>query len=314
MASNGLINGNTSPDNSGSIVAPTPAPNAIVPTSTTAQPTVSIPQATASAVDLSDPKMSIAGNIGNYLDPNSSINQLLATKAKQVSNATGTLNSSMTDSAISNGIIANAQTMAQNDQNTYASGANSNAQLQNTVNTTNANNTSQATVASMNNASSQQITKMNNDNQVAMTKMNNDNKTILQSSTEAQTIYNQAIQQIGTIQNNANMDQATKDAQTANIINITNASLADQFAITGINVGANFANLGVGGNTGTGGVVGTPDQIKASEPPPTQTYTAPDGSVWASKSAYDAQVINLFNPSAGWGGYQIGAMDAGGGS
>ena len=217
---------------------------------------------TASTVDLTAPQMTIAGNIGNYLDPNSSTNQLLATKAREAANATGTANSSMTDSAISNGIIANAQQMAQNDQSTYASGATTNANLLTTTSNDNASLSTNASIANANNASQQIIAQMNNANQLAMTNLNNANKTLLQSSSAATNIYQTAIQQIATIQANSTMNQATKDQQTSNIINTTNAALADQTAITNINVGANFAGLSVGGTSGsTSATVGNASQV-----------------------------------------------------
>ncbi len=234
------------------------------------------PQATANAVDLSAPQMTISGNIGNYLDPNSSVNQLLATKAKQVANQSGTLNSSLTDSAISNGIIANAQAMAQNDQNAYASGAQTNAQLANQTSATNANN-----------ASSQLIANMNNDNQIQMTNLNNSNKTLLQESSAAANIYQTAIQQIASIQQNSSMDQATKDTQTANIISTTNAELADQASLSGLNVGSNFANLTVGGSS--------PSLSTTNTTTPSTQYTAPDGSIWSSEAAYNKSQGNLVN-------------------
>ncbi len=280
MATTGIINTASSsaasnPASASSAAMTTPGSTDVSDPTLSANATTS-PQATANAVDISAPQMTIAGNIGNYLDPNSSVNQLLATKAKQVANQSGTLNSSLTDSAISNGIIANAQSMAQNDQNAYASGAQTNAQLANQTSATNANN-----------ASSQLIANMNNDNQIQMTNLNNSNKTLLQESSAAANIYQTAIQQISSIQQNSSMDQATKDTQTANIISTTNAELADQASLSGLNVGSNFANLTVGGSS--------PSLSTTNTTTPSTQYTAPDGSIWSSEAAYNKSQGNLLN-------------------
>ena len=245
--------------------------------------------ASATTEDLNAPQLTIAGNIGKYIDPNSSINQMLKTKALGAANGEGTLNSSMTDSAISNGIIANAQSMAQQDQGVYSTGAvqnanlltntaNSNAGLANQVSMANANAANQSSlqnaglsnqvnianadaanrsalqnsqlqsqqdVQQMSNASQQNIAQMSNANQLAMTNLNNSNKSTLQGSSAAVNIYQQAMNNISTIQNNTSMDQATKDLQVQNIISTTQAELNDQSAITGLNIGANFNGLGV---------------------------------------------------------------------
>ena len=193
-----------------------------------------VPQTAVTTENLQAPQMSIAGNIGNYLDPNSSTNQMLKTKALEAANGNGTLNSSMTDSAISNGIIANAQGMAQQDQGAYASGVATNTQAAN-----------QSAIQQSQLQSQQNVTQMNNANQIAMTNLNNSNKATLQGSSAAVNIYQQAMNNISTIQNNTSMDQATKDLQVQNIIATTQAALNDQSSIVGLNIGANFNGLGV---------------------------------------------------------------------
>ena len=216
-------------------------------------PNVSIPvtNATASQVDLNAPGMTVAGQIGKYLDPNSETNQMLKTKALEAANGVGTLNSSMTDSAISNGIIANAQAMAATDQGAYATGAGQNANMGTQVSLANSQAANAAALQAAQIQSQQLMQQMSNENQVGLTNLQNQNKTLLQSSSVALNTYQSLLQQISAIQQNASLDPATRAAMIQSLINETANAMQDQSSITGLNLGANYNNLTA--STGTTG-------------------------------------------------------------
>ena len=222
--------------------------------------------ATASTVDLNAPQLTIAGDIGKYMDPNSQTNQMLRTKALEAANQTGTANSSMTDSAISNGIIANAQGMAQADQGIYSQGANTNANLLTSTSNNNAQLTNQTNIANMqasNQAaleqaqlqSQQLIAGMSNQNQVALTGLQNQNKTLLQGSSVALNSYQSLLQQIGAIQQNASLDPATRANMIQSLINETGNALQGQSSLIGLNIGSNYNGLTAStGSTGAANI------------------------------------------------------------
>ncbi|MDE1943547.1 MAG: hypothetical protein KGI47_10465 [Betaproteobacteria bacterium] len=216
-------------------------------------PNVSIPvtNATASQVNLNAPGMTIAGEIGKYLDPNSETNQMLKTKALEAANGVGTLNSSMTDSAISNGIIANAQAMGAADQGVYANAAGQNANMGTQVSLANSQAANAAALQAAQIQSQQLMQQMSNENQVGLTNLQNQNKTLLQSSSVALNTYQSLLQQISQIQQNASLDPATRAAMIQSLINETASAMQDQSSITGLNIGANYNNLTA--STGTTG-------------------------------------------------------------
>ena len=215
--------------------------------------------ATASTENLQAPQMTIAGNIGNYLDPNSTTNQMLKTKALEAANGNGTLNSSMTDSAISNGIIANAQSMAQQDQGVYATGAgnnasmltntaNSNAGLSNAVNLANSGAANQSAIQQAQLQSAQTITGMNTASQQLMTNFNNANRTQIQGSAAGQQIADQYQNALAAINSNTATDQLTKNTQAQSALTTAQAAMNDQGAmlnIQSLGIASNFNNLSV---------------------------------------------------------------------
>ncbi len=204
---------------------------------------IPVTNATAAQVDLNAPGMTIAGQIGKYLDPNSEVNQMLKTKALEAANSTGTLNSSMTDTAISNGIIANAQAMGQADQSAYATGAGQNANMSTQVNLANSQAANQAALEQAQIQSQQLMAQMGNENQVALTNLQDQNKTLLQSSSVALNTYQSLLQQISAIQQNASLDATTRAAMIQSLINETNNAMQGQSGILGLNLGANYNGL-----------------------------------------------------------------------
>jgi hypothetical protein len=197
--------------------APTaPAVNAPNALNTSSQ----MPWQQPSTVPTATPQL-LSDAVNRVADPNSLISQRARAVANEQSNSAGLLNSSMAIGAAQNAVLNQAVPIAQ---------GNVNAQ-------------NQSTMAQLDQA-----------NKVQLAGVNASYQNVLNTNNNASTLYNNSMQQISQIQNNANMDATTKTAAINDIMNQLQSGLSMYSGVSNTNLskGLNFAAPAateLGGNT-----------------------------------------------------------------
>lgn len=132
----------------------------------------------------------------------------------------------------------------------------------------NLNAATQQSIANLNSQTQQTIASLNNQNQLAVTDLNNQNQLLINSSNNATSVYNQTVAAISTIQNNAAMDEATKQTAVESAIALAN----EQFRVIG-----SVANLDLGTLLDFGAATPPAPAPAPAEPAP-NNWTEPGGA------------------------------------
>lgn len=149
--------------------------------------------------------------VNKVVEANNPIMQRAAAMANEQSNASGLLNSSMAVGSAENAVLNQALPIAQGDVG---------AQEQNT--------------AAKNAVITQQLGQAN---QIQLSGINAQYNTVLNTNSNASTLYNNVMSQVGQIQNNPNMDAATKQTAIDNVMQQLQSGLSLYSGISGIDVG-----------------------------------------------------------------------------
>lgn len=245
-------------------------------------------QATATMMG-ADPNTSTSNQLNGLIASNSPYLQQAQAGAMQTANDRGLINSTMAAGAGQAAAIAAAlpiaQSNAQTAYNTNAANqsaanqvAQTNAQLGTQASTAGAQNQTSLTQTGMNNQTALTQTGMNNQTTLANTALSTQSQQLIsqaqlqnqqlitnnQSAATAFTNYQAAVAQID--QNNQ-MDANAKATAIQNQTNIFNGAIAGLKAATpGVPDVSSLLNFGAAGDG---------------------SYTAPDGSIWASQTAYN---------------------------
>lgn len=272
-----------------------------------------------------DENQTVAGQIKGLIASNSPLNQQTETAAKQAMAAKGLLNSSMAITAGQDALYKNVLPIAQADASMYgnagqynATAANqsaafgadagnkaslANAENQTQVSLGNANNenankqfnTGQANTAGQANINAVNAANLENTraaNQIAINKLEQSSKTqlaeieanyktIMQTSASAAQLYQQVLTNMTNVMSNNQMGVDAKQKAIDNQLAMLQSGLGQIGAIGNLNLTSILDFSKVPGATqkdASGNVV---------TPPASTSYTAPDGSVWTSKEAYD---------------------------
>lgn len=265
LGSMGLGLGSTGIVASQSNPAPTPAPT-LSPTSVNAGTTATI--GTPTKWDVT-PDQTVQGRIASIIDPNSPLMQQAKTQADEQSNARGLINSSMAVTGGQDAMYRAATPIAAADAATYAKAAGYNADEANQVaaqnatmknamtqanlsantsmfNTT-ANNASnervavnttesQGRIATMNADSNQRIAALDAANRVQVQQLQNQFQQLTSTSQQASQAFNQYVVASANIQNNPNMDAATKNAALQQLWQTTQSQLVVLSHLNGLDL------------------------------------------------------------------------------
>lgn len=160
---------------------------------------------------------------------NSPIMERAAAVADQQSNARGLLNSSMAVGAAQDAVLGAALPIAQGDVNAKNAALSQNTAAQN----------------------SEMMAQLGQANQLQLSGINTKYNAYLNSNNNASALYNNVLQQIGQIQNNPNMDSATKSSAIAQELALLESGLSMSSGITGLNLGAGLNFNQSAGQPGT---------------------------------------------------------------
>lgn len=238
----------------------------------------------------------VQGQIKKIVDDDSPLMQQALTRATQKMNQRGLINSSINVGAGQEAVLSAALPIAQQDAKTYETAntntvnaqnaalnfgasadnaANSqNAQAGTNVNLANteAENKARGDAAAASNAMTTQLAtaQLDANTREAISKLDNQYRQLLQSSNDATNRYNQTVQNISNISQNASMSQEAKDAAIATQMNMLKEGLRlaqeiarqDAATIDELNIEQYFSpenttEAGTGGTGGTGGTEGT---------------------------------------------------------
>ena len=246
----------------------------------------------------------IAGIVG---DRNNPLQVIARNNAMEQSAARGLVNSAMAASAGEKAAFDAALPIAQSDAATYAKAAGYNADMRNQFAKSNVDADNQfrlqdkqigaeKDIALINRETQRQITTLNADLQKDADKIATDNKVLLETNQQASGIMNQAVSAVSAIQNNANMDGATKTQAIANIWRDVQTQLRVIGGVAGLDLvkDLNFANYP--GFDAAGNYVGFGGGAASTEGPPGVSLDAkmPDGrTVGQAYEQYKAGGGNL---------------------
>ncbi len=246
----------------------------------------------------------IAGIVG---DRNNPLQVIARNNAMEQAAARGLVNSAMAASAGEKAAFDAALPIAQSDAATYAKAASYNADMRNQFAKSNVDSDNQfrlqdkqigaeKDIALINRETQRQITTLNADLQKDADKIATDNKVLLETNQQASGIMNQAVSAVSAIQNNANMDGATKTQAIANIWRDVQTQLRVIGGVAGLDLvkDLNFANYP--GFDAAGNYVGFGGGAASTEGPPGVSLDAkmPDGrTVGQAYEQYKAGGGNL---------------------
>ena len=229
----------------------------------------------------------IAGIVG---DRNNPLQVIARNNAMDQANARGLVNSAMAASAGEKAAFDSALPIAQADAATYAKAASYNADMRNQFAKSNVDSDNQfrlqdkqigaeKDIALINRETQRQMATLNADLQKDADKIATDNKVLLETNQQASGIMNQAVSAVSEIQNNANMDGATKTQAIASIWRDVQTQLRVIGGVAGLDLvkDLNFANYP--GFDAAGNYIGFGEGAGAAEGPPGVSLDAkmPDG-------------------------------------
>lgn len=245
-------------------------------------------QPTARQIDPA--KETVAGQFNTLTASDNPLIQMGRTRGVQQANQRGLINSTMAIGAADTAAYQAALPIAQTDAATYTQQARDNQAYSNEA--------LKFTAGAANEAAGRDLTawtdmaKANMDSamKTQLATIEADYKTVMQSSATAAEMYKQAMKNITDIAANKDMDAAAKTLATQNQFYALKSGMELAGAMANLDLGSllNFGSAPSGGLTGAAAVSApVPAPVPAVSAPPS-TYTAPNGSVWSSKAAYDA--------------------------
>jgi hypothetical protein len=146
-------------------------------------------------------KQTTGGQLGEILKTDNPLMQTAATQAKQAANDKGLINSTMAVQAGQQAMINSATPIAQSNAGTYATNAQFNTQQQNAMGQFNTQEQNKLLQTSLD---------LNNRTELANIEANY--KNLMQTNASAYQTWQQSLKNISDIQQNADMDAATKQA------------------------------------------------------------------------------------------------------
>lgn len=246
-----------SADPSGALASPTTPPGApnttpatgpISPTAplpwdtqVAAPPTPDMAQTTASTVAPNVMETAVA----NATDPNSPLVQRARAMANEQSNSAGLLNSSMAVGSAENAVLNQAIPIAQQDVAAQEQNASLGTQV------------AQSNTAATNAA---KLSTLSQENQVQLSGVNSQYQNLLNTNSSATSLYGKIVDQIGTIQNNKDMDAGTKQTAINQLMTQLQNGLSMYSAVGGTDLskGLDFSGNPSGLNTVTGATKAPP--------------------------------------------------------
>lgn len=199
------------------------------------------------------PDATVAEQVKKITSGGSPLMQLADSRAMAEMNSRGLMDSSISQGAREAALISAALPIAQQDAATHftadtktsdadnaakaanAQAANNassvNAQLLTSLNTTNANAINSALSQTAQAANQRALQSMSSNTQIQLANLQSQNQQLLQTNVNAANGFSQLVQQIGTIMNNAQLDQNAKQTNVQSLINNFNQFLKTTAAI-----------------------------------------------------------------------------------
>lgn len=266
-----------------------------------------------------DKKQTVAGQIEDIQAKDSPLMQMAETRAAQKMNARGLLHSSLAVGEGQKALYETALPIAQQDATTHVAAHTNTQNAKNAAlnfkagaeNDTSKLNAQLGTQTSMANAEMANkalaeafqvqanyglagldanvktaLANLDVQSKIALTTMENENRQLLQANQDAASMFNQTMQNIAAISQNATMSQQAKDDAVFSQLNSLREGLRQQGAIAGLDLGSYF---------NTGAPAGTP--LTAGANAATNGSIPPGG--WRLANG---QVFNANGTPAGWNG------------
>jgi hypothetical protein len=181
--------------------------------------------------------------VANATDPNSPLVQRARAMANEQSNSAGLLNSSMAVGSAENAVLNQAIPIAAQD----VAAQEQNASLGTQVSTSNTAAENAAKLSTLSQENQVQLSTLSQENQVQLSGVNSKYQNELNTNAAASSLYSNIVGQIGTIQNNKDMDAATKQTAINQLMTQLQNGLSMQSSISGTNMSA---GLDFSGNPG----------------------------------------------------------------
>lgn len=263
----------------------TPTPNPV----SAATPGLIGPVNTATAAQTAP--TTVSEQLTKVTDPNSPIMQRATAAANEDMNSRGLLNSSMAVGSAQNAVLNQAVPIASADVSALNTVGMANTQATNTANLQNAQqanavNTAQAQLTTSTNQQNAQaqntvnMAELTQANQVQLSALNNKYQSFLNTNSNAATLYNNTIQQIGNIQANPNLDATNKSIAIQQLMTYLEGGLSMMTATSGINLGAGLNFATPFSSTNTSGLLNT-------------VATSGAATLTSAQQAWDAKAIPL---------------------
>lgn len=187
----------------------------------------------------------LSADISNIIGQNSPIMQRADAVANETSNNTGLLNSSMAVGAAQNAVLGAAIPIAEGDVAAQNAALQSNQSALNAAASTQAGLTQQTTLANTGATNTALMAQLAQENATQLAGLNTKYSSFINANSNASTLYNDSMSQIGAIQNNVNMDATTKSNAINQIIGMLQNGLDMFSSINGLNLGSglNFNSM-----------------------------------------------------------------------
>ena len=182
--------------------------------------------------------------LNQLLDPNSLLVRQATANANEASNAKGLLNSSMAVGAAQGAVLQAAMPLAYENANAANAVGLANSSAKNAANLQQGQFSQQSGLATSAALNAEVMANLDQANKIQLAGIQTQYQAFLNANSNASGLYDQYMKQIGDIQNNANLDQATKTNMINQITDALRSGLAMLSGINGFDLakGLNFGN------------------------------------------------------------------------